>query len=82
MENNQVIPNIIALAPVSETSQELRMLSRALSECQSLNVMIRVSQFVKNSQLCNYVTKALKRSLCLCLFLCHFMTQSLTRSQY
>ena len=42
--------------------------------------MIRVSQFVKNSQLCNYVTKALKRSLCLCLFLCHFMTQSLTRS--
>ena len=34
---------------------ELRMLSRPLSECQSLtlNVMMRVSQFVKNSQPCH-----------------------------
>jgi len=37
---------------VHETSQELRMLSRSLSDCQSLNlnVMIRVSQLVRNTQ--------------------------------
>ena len=37
------------------------MLSRTLSECQSpaLNVLIRVSQFVRNSQLCHYVTKSI-----------------------
>ena len=35
--------------------QELRMLLRSLSDCQSLtlNDMIRVSQFVRNSQLCH-----------------------------
>ena len=47
-----------------ETSQELRMLSRSLSDCKSLahNVMIEVSQFVSNSQLCQLcgVTKSLK----------------------
>ena len=38
-----------------QTSQELRMLSRSLSDCKSLllNVMIQVSQFVSNSQLCH-----------------------------
>ena len=36
-----------------KTLQELRMLSRSLSDCQSLalNVMARVSQFVRKSQL-------------------------------
>ena len=39
----------------SKTSQELRMLSRSVSDCKSLllNVMIQVSQFVSNSQLCH-----------------------------
>ena len=39
----------------TKTSQELRMLSRSLSDCKSLllNVMIQVSQFVSNSQLCH-----------------------------
>ena len=39
----------------SKTSQELRMLSRALSDCKSLllNVMIQVSQFIRNGQLCH-----------------------------
>ena len=34
--------------------QKLQMLSRSLSDCKSLllNVMIQVSQFVSNSQLC------------------------------
>ena len=38
-----------------KTSQELRMLSRSLSECKplTLSVMIQVSQFVSNSQLCH-----------------------------
>ena len=38
-----------------KTSQELRMLSRALTDCKSLflNIMIQVSQFVSNSQLCH-----------------------------
>ena len=38
-----------------KTSQELRILSRSLSDCKSLllNVMIHVSQFVSNSQLCH-----------------------------
>ena len=37
------------------------MLLKSLSDCQSLtlNVMIQVSQFVSNSQLCHYVTKSL-----------------------
>ena len=37
------------------TSQELRMLSRSLSDCKSLllNVMIQVSQFIRNGQLCH-----------------------------
>ena len=36
---------------VLKTSQEMRMLSRSLSDCKSLllNVMIQVSQFVSNS---------------------------------
>ena len=40
---------------INEISQELRMLSRSLSGCKSLllNVMIQVSQFVSNSQLCH-----------------------------
>ena len=40
---------------VKKTSQELRMLSRSLSDCKSLahNVMIEVSQFVCSSQLCH-----------------------------
>ena len=38
-----------------ETSQELRMLSRSLSDCKSLllNVMIQVSPFIRNGQLCH-----------------------------
>ena len=38
-----------------QTSQELRMLSRSLSDCKSLllNVMIQVSQFIRNGQLCH-----------------------------
>ena len=38
-----------------KTSQELQMLSRLLSDCKSLtlNVMIQVSQFVSNRQLCH-----------------------------
>ena len=38
-----------------KTSQELQMLSRSLSDGKSLllNVMIQVSQFVSNSQLCH-----------------------------
>ena len=40
---------------MKKTSQELRMLSRSLSDCKSLliNVMIQVSQFVSSSQLCH-----------------------------
>ena len=38
-----------------KTSQELRVLSRSLSDCKSLllNVMIQVSQFIRNGQLCH-----------------------------
>ena len=37
-----------------KTLQELRMLSRSLSDCESLLlVMIQVSQFVSSSQLCH-----------------------------
>ena len=38
-----------------KTSQELQMLPRSLSDCKSLtlNVMIQVSQFVRNSHLCH-----------------------------
>ena len=38
---------------ITKTSQELRMLSKSLSDCKSLtlNVKIQVSQFVSNSQL-------------------------------
>ena len=40
---------------VLKTSQELRMLSRSLSDCKSLllNVMIQVSPFIRNGQLCH-----------------------------
>ena len=39
----------------SKTSQELRMLSRSVSDFKSmtLNVMIQFSQFVSNSELCH-----------------------------
>ena len=39
----------------AKTSQELRMPSRSLSDCKSLllNVMIQVSQFIRNGQLCH-----------------------------
>ena len=70
----------ISCSTIKKNSQKLRMLSQSLSDCQSLtlNVMIRVSQFVRNSQqLCHYVTKSLNRSqrlrlrlrrfICLCL---------------
>ena len=45
----------------SKTSQELRMLSRSVSDCKSLllNVMIQVSQFIRNGQLCHLFTKSL-----------------------
>ena len=48
----------------AKTSEELRMLSRSLSVCKSLllNVMIQVSQFVSNSQLCHWVTNSLNHS--------------------
>ena len=58
----------------TQTSQELRMLSRSISHCQSLtlNVMIQVWQFLG---IVNYVTKSLNRSqrlrLRLRLRLCH-----------
>ena len=41
---------------LKETSQELRMLSRSLSDCKSLhlNVMIQVSRFASNRQLCRH----------------------------
>ena len=47
--------------------QELQMLSRSLSDCQSLSlkVMIRVSLFVWNSQLCQLVAESLTMSLSL-----------------
>ena len=43
------------MANFKETSQKLRMLSRSLSDCKSLlfDVMIQVSQFVSNCQLCH-----------------------------
>ena len=49
-------PIVISHQFVSKkTSQELRMLSRSLTDCKSLflNIMIQVSQFVSNSQLCH-----------------------------
>ena len=46
---------------VKKISQDLQMLSRSLSDWQllTLNVMISVSQFVRNSQLCHKITKSL-----------------------
>ena len=48
----QTRPSILC---VTQTSQELRMLSRSLSDCESLllNVMIQVLQFIRNGQLCH-----------------------------
>ena len=45
----------ILMGDFLKTLQELRMLSRSLSDCKSLlfNVMIQVLQFVSNSQLCH-----------------------------
>ena len=39
---------------MQQTAQELRMLSNSLFDCQSLtlNIKIRVSQFIGNSPLC------------------------------
>ena len=50
-----MLKQFLILKMCIETSQELRMLSRSLSDCKSLllNVMIQVSQFVSNSQLCH-----------------------------
>ena len=66
-----VDPDKITCAPcflgfTLQTSLELRRLSRSLSGCQSLtlNVMISVSQFVRNSLLCHLVTKPLNCSQC------------------
>ena len=58
------------------------MLSRSLFDCQSLtlNVMIRVSQFVRKSQLSHKVTKSSKQRLCLCLFLSVFLSLPLSVS--
>ena len=47
-----------------KTSQELQMLSPWLQSL-TLNVMIRVSQFVRNSELCHLFAKSLNRSRCL-----------------
>ena len=48
----------------------------SLFDCQSLNlcVMGRKSQFIRNSQLCHWVTKSLNRSQCLCLCLVRKVT--------
>ena len=50
------------------------MLSGSLSDSQNtrLNVMIWIPQFVRNSQVCHWVTKSLNRSqrLCLCFRIC------------
>ena len=56
----------------TKTSQELRMLSRSLCQSLTLNVMISVSHFVRNNQLCHHVTESLNRSqyLCLCFCVC------------
>ena len=45
----------------TKTSQELRMLSRSLTDCKLLllTVMMQVSQFVSYSQQCHLVTKSL-----------------------
>ena len=50
-----------------------KTLSRSISDSQSLtlNVMIRVFQFVRNSQLCHLVTKSLNRSQRFCLLVDH-----------
>ena len=52
---NSLYPVHIQRDRLFEKSQELRMLSRSLSDCQSLalNVMIQVSQFIRNRQLCH-----------------------------
>ena len=61
-ERGQISTPVPSIYPVQiqrdhlfQTSQELRMLSSSLSDCKSLllNVMIQVSQFVSNSQLCH-----------------------------
>ena len=47
--------HVLWLLDLSPTLQEMRMLPRSLSDCRSLthDVMIQVSQFVSNSQLCH-----------------------------
>ena len=52
--------------------KELRILSRSLCQSLTLNVMISVSHFVRNNQLCHHVTESLNRSqyLCLCFCVC------------
>ena len=56
---------LIEAFPNKKTSHELQTLSMSLSECQSLPpiLLIQVSQFVMNSQLCHQVTKSLNLRL-------------------
>ena len=60
-----------------QTSQKLLMLSSPLSDWHSptLNVMIRVAQFVRNSQLCHYYSLNHSQCLCLCICLCQWRGQ-------
>ena len=46
---------VLSLKQRRKTPQEFRMLSRSLSDCKSLllNVMIQVSSFIRNGQLCH-----------------------------
>ena len=75
IDRTPILTNM-TLHPLKQTfqkaSQELRMLPRSFSDCQSLtlNDKIRASQFVRNSQLCHWVATSLNHSQCLCLSLC------------
>ena len=66
----QHVQKVNRVDSILKTSQELRTLSRSLSDCQSqtLNVRVQASQFVRKSQLCHLVTKSLNCSQCLCFF--------------
>ena len=62
----QHVQKVNRVDSILKTSQELRTLSRSLSDCQSqtLNVRVKVSQFVRNSQL--YISLNCSQCLCLC----------------
>ena len=64
----QHVQKVNRVDSILKTSQELRTLSRSLSDCQSqtLNVRVQASQFVRKSQLCHLVTKSLNCSQCQC----------------